>query len=90
MGTMITYQRPDGQDVQAYLAEFGARKCEANALIARPNEAGQLLRRALLEYISADEVAEVRRRNAEANEIVADLVQQAVEFVESLDEGEAP
>ena len=77
-------------DVQAYLAEFGPRKCEANALIARPTEAAEVLRRELLKYISASEVAEVRRRNGEANKIVAGLVVRAVEFVESLEEGDAP
>jgi len=80
-------------DVQAYLTAFGARKCEANALIARPREAAQLLRRELLRYVSEDEVAEVWRRNVEADKILAGLVRQAVAFVGALGaapRGEAP
>jgi hypothetical protein len=44
--------------VQNYLAKFGARKVEANALVRRPDAARVLMRETLLQYISK---ASVRR-----------------------------
>ena len=40
--------------VQNYLGSYGARKCEANALIVRPAQARQLCRQAIEKYIGAD------------------------------------
>jgi len=73
-------------DVQSYLAGFGARKVEANALIARRHEAADLLRTALHEFISDDEVEEVNRINSEADDKLDGLVDLAVKYVNSLGE----
>jgi hypothetical protein len=40
--------------VQDYLARFGERKCEANALVVRPDAGRQLCREAILKYLSED------------------------------------
>jgi hypothetical protein len=40
--------------VQDYLARFGARKCEANALVVRPPAGRDLLHRAILKYLPYD------------------------------------
>jgi hypothetical protein len=37
--------------VQSYLAQFGARKLEANALVVRPTEGRELCRQAILKYV---------------------------------------
>lgn len=40
--------------VQAYLAQYGARKCEANALVANPQAGRQLMLDTILKYLPAD------------------------------------
>ncbi len=42
--------------VQSYLREFGARKCEANTLVLRPDAGRQLCREAIRRYISDEDV----------------------------------
>ena len=42
--------------VQDYIAEFGVRKCEANALVVEPEIGRQLCRDAILEHVPADAV----------------------------------
>jgi hypothetical protein len=37
--------------VQGYLQRYGARKCEANALVVRPEAGRELCRQAILPYI---------------------------------------
>jgi hypothetical protein len=37
--------------VQDYIAQFGVRKCEANALVVAPEVGRQLCRDAILEYV---------------------------------------
>jgi hypothetical protein len=44
--------------VQSYLARFGARKVEANALVVRPEAGRELCRKAVLQYISDEAVEE--------------------------------
>jgi len=39
--------------VQEYLAKVGVRKCEANALVVRPREAGDLVRNAIEAYVGS-------------------------------------
>lgn len=50
--------------VQDYLAKFGARKCEANALVVRPREAQALVLKAIESYLGADalERFEIKRQ----------------------------
>lgn len=40
--------------VQTYLARYGARKCEANALVIRPDEGRQLCGNAILRHVDMD------------------------------------
>ena len=58
---------PDHDDhdkhyVQDYIAEFGVRKCEANALVVEPEVGRQLCRDAILEHIPADAVERYERK----------------------------
>lgn len=48
--------------VQEYLAEFGARKCEANALIVRPNEARELCTSAIEHHLGSGARNRFRKR----------------------------
>jgi hypothetical protein len=52
-------------DVQAYIAEFGERKVEAEALVVRPDEGRQLFRDAILKYLDDDGVDEFLNERAE-------------------------
>jgi hypothetical protein len=48
--------------VQSYLAAFGARKCEANALVVAPDIGRQLCRDAILRYVDAAAPRRYQRR----------------------------
>ena len=50
--------------VQSYLKRFGARKVEANALVARPEAGRELCRQAILRYVAESAVADHDRRLA--------------------------
>jgi hypothetical protein len=58
---------PDHNDhdksyVQDYIARFGVRKCEANALVVVPEIGRELFRQAILEHIPANAPAKYRRK----------------------------
>lgn len=48
--------------VQSYIAQFGVRKCEANALVVVPEIGRQLCRDAILRFIPADAPENYRRK----------------------------
>jgi hypothetical protein len=48
--------------VQNYIAEFGVRKVEANALVVRPKAGRELCRQAILKYLPADAPERFRMR----------------------------
>jgi len=48
--------------VQSYLAAFGTRKCEANALVVAPEIGRQLCRDAILRYVDATAPRRYQRR----------------------------
>jgi hypothetical protein len=52
----------DKRYVQDYIAQFGVRKCEANALVVVPEIGRQLCRDAILRHISADAPRRYQRR----------------------------
>jgi hypothetical protein len=52
----------DKRYVQDYIAQFGARKCEANALVVAPNVGRQLCRQAILQYTSAAAVRDYQNQ----------------------------
>ena len=54
--------------VQSYLRQFGARKCEANALVTRPMAGRGLCRRAIFRHIDSDAIREYERQLADARE----------------------
>ena len=54
--------------VQNYLKHYGARKVEANALVARPEAGRALCRQAILQYVPADAVENYQARLAEVRE----------------------
>jgi len=60
--------------VQTYLARFGARKVEANALVTRPKAGRQLCEDAILAYINMAGIDDYRASIAEAQEAVADQI----------------
>jgi hypothetical protein len=58
---------PDHNDhnknhVQGYIAKFGVRKCEANALVVAPEIGRELCRSAILEHIPANAPARYQRK----------------------------
>jgi hypothetical protein len=63
-------RHPDHQKlyVQSYLERFGARKCEANALVTRPEAGRELCRQAILRHIDQDAILEYERQLADARE----------------------
>ena len=48
--------------MQSYLAAFGTRKCEANALVVAPEIGRQLCRDAILRYVDATAPQRYQRR----------------------------
>lgn len=46
--------------VQDYLAKYGPRKCEANALVVRPRESEELVRQAIENYLGDDSLERFR------------------------------
>lgn len=56
--------------VQDYIATYGVRKCEANALVVRPREAERLVRRAIEGYLGDDAM----ERFADKRKVVRDEI----------------
>lgn len=60
--------------VQSYLAQFGARKVEANALVVRPDAGRQLCRDAITRYIDPHGIADFEDAIEEAQGALAEEV----------------
>ena len=60
--------------VQEYLAQFGARKVEANALVTRPTAGRELCERAILQYIDTEGITAFTARTHEARNRLADAI----------------
>jgi hypothetical protein len=54
--------------VQSYLKRFGARKVEANALVARPDAGRELCRQAILRYVPNTAIANYNKQLAAVRE----------------------
>jgi hypothetical protein len=76
--------------VQKYLAKYGAKKCEANALVVRPREARELCRQAIEKYLGTDALDRFKaKRQAIIDEVqtfreqtgLYDAVQRALEII---------
>ena len=63
-GRLDDPEHPDHEKryVQDYIAEFGVRKCEANALVVEPEIGRRLCRDAILQYVPADAVERYKRK----------------------------
>jgi hypothetical protein len=64
--------------VQSYLKRFGARKVEANALVARPVEGRELCRDAIRKYLDPDGIEAYEERLAEEREKVKEFLPAAL------------
>ena len=67
--------------VQTYLRRFGARKVEANALVARPEAGRELCRQAILRYVPGNAIAKYEARLAALRE---ELRQALIERMSTL------
>lgn len=69
--------------VQDYLARFGARKCEANALVVRPQAGRDLCRRAIQQYLPQGAIrryeSELATKRKELREALAKRLNGAAE-----------
>ncbi len=65
--------------VQSYLAKFGARKVEANALVVRAEAGRELCRQAILKYVSEDEPRDYQARLESHQLAVRDEVYRQLE-----------
>ncbi|KKN29324.1 hypothetical protein LCGC14_0845340 [marine sediment metagenome] len=54
--------------VQEYLKKVGARKCEANALVVRPQEAEDLVRSAIENYLGSGAIKRFEERHEDARQ----------------------
>jgi hypothetical protein len=61
--------------VQSYLKRFGARKVEANALVARPAEGRELYRQAILQYVGEASLADYAERLDEARAELREILE---------------
>jgi len=78
--------------VQDYLARYGPRKCEANALVVRPTQARELCRQAIEKYVGAGALDRFRaKRQAIIDELqrfreetgLDQAVRRALELIEN-------
>ncbi len=56
--------------VQDYLGEYGARKCEANALVVEPNAAEQLVQESIEFYLGSNSIARFTSKKDTVKEII--------------------
>jgi hypothetical protein len=62
--------------VQDYIARYGVRKCEANALVVAPQVGRQLCRQAILQHVPAAAPRHYRRRLATARLSLTQAIQR--------------
>jgi hypothetical protein len=69
-GNLAVPKHPDHRKdyVQSYLRRFGARKVEANALVARPEAGRELCRQAILRWVPEDAIERYGARLREVRE----------------------
>jgi hypothetical protein len=65
--------------VQDYIAEFGVKKCEANALVVRPVMGRELCRDAILEHVPIDAVQRYERRLARLRQQLKTALQERID-----------
>ena len=62
------HRKNGDHDVQSYIARFGERKVEADALVARPDAGRDLCERAILKFIDLDGVEEFEEERRQKRE----------------------
>jgi hypothetical protein len=62
--------------VQDYIASFGVRKCEANALVVAPEIGRRLIRDAILRFVPADAAADYQARLAAERGQLRDAIER--------------
>lgn len=77
--------------VQDYLEEYGPRKCEANAIVIKPDQGRKLCRKTIEEYLGRDAKDRFRKRREEVMRIVDEFrdrtglnetIQKAIDLIE--------
>lgn len=63
--------------VQDYLSRFGARKCEANALVVRPREAQALVLEAIESYLGTDALERFESKRQAVRDTLAEFREQS-------------
>lgn len=71
--------------VQSYLAEHGPRKCEANALVTRPDAARNLMAEALADYIDEDGIEDWEAENKRASEEATEHIEHFIKMLTFID-----
>ncbi len=59
--------------VREYISEFGARKCEANAIVPLPRQAKELVENAIISYLGNDALLRFDRKRKAVYKIVQDF-----------------
>jgi hypothetical protein len=67
--------------VQEYIARYGARKCEANALVVAPEAGRELCRQAILQHVSLRAVRKYKSWLAKRREAVREALPEAMRNV---------
>jgi len=62
--------------VQQYLSEVGARKCEANALVVRPQESRHMVEDVITRYLGEDALSRFEERRQQIRDQLSELREQ--------------
>jgi hypothetical protein len=83
--------------VQDYLSNYGARKCEANALVINPDAARDLCRTTIEGYLGTEALSRFQKKREAIQERLekfredtglADTIQEAIELIDETPEQE--
>jgi len=81
--------------VQDYLAQYGARKCEANALVIRPEQGRELCRKAIEGYLGEGAIERFKAKTQAIKEHLEDfraetglasVIQEAIDLIDEAEE----
>jgi len=78
-----SHKNHQDRNVQAYLAAYGARKCEANALLRNPKAAEQILLDSIKKYVTDDELASYQEQRDDDMHQARHVVDQAMTAIRS-------
>jgi hypothetical protein len=72
------HKRHNADYVQSYIKKYGERKCEANALVVRPDAGRELCRASITKYLSMDGIKKYQEALAQEREKLKAVLPQAV------------